>query len=1160
MIKGPFYVRFCLVILTNWIAQFSAQQLSVTQEQLEYYNSLGNAEASYYESTVLPAEKPVRTKATCNLNKIVYGWHPYWSGSAYLNYDWDLLSHMSFFSYEVDAATGNANSTHGWSTSAAVTTALATGNTKVTLCVTLFSNHTTFFGSTSSQQTLITNLINLIQSRGAHGVNIDFEGLPSSQKTNFANFMVNLANQMHSAIPGSEVSTVLYAVDWNDVFDFTIMNQAVDHYIIMGYDYYWTNSTTAGPNDPLYHFGSTYNYTLSRSITYYLQKGCPANKLIMGLPYYGREWPTSSSTIPSSTTGGGVSRTYAYVKNNSTGYYTAANHQWETDSYSDVYVFNNGGPRQCFITLEDGFKKRLDHVNVSGIAGIGIWALGYDDGYNQLWNALEEYMTTCYSSPCPGTIHDFGGPTKNYYDRENYTWTIAPAGATSLEFTFTQFDVELNYDYLYIYDGPGTGSPQLSGSPFTGTNSPGTFTSSTGAVTFRFTSDNATTKPGFVANYTCANDVVAPVSIVSTPQGWKTQDFSATITDSDETDGSGLDKRFYQVLDFDGADWRANAQNGFFSDNFDQSAIHPEWAVASGSWSLTNGYLHQSDQANTNTNIFAALNQNNHNQWLHNFALKIGGTGTNRRAGYHFMCDDGSLPNRGNSYFVWFRADNDKIQIYKVTNDVFSLQADIAYPIEHSQWYTVDVSYDKLTGEIDVWLDNSIAASWTDPSPLTSGNAISFRSGDCTLEANNLKVYHNHTGNPVITIGNPAGDLRYQNTQPSVAGGRVKSLAIDVAKNISAVSFEDVNVDWTPPIGLSSVNDGLSTDIDIVNITTQLSANWSSANDPHSGIAGYEYAIGSSAYGTDVLNWTDNGVNTSVTVTGLNLNYGTTYYYSVRAINGAGLITSAISSDGALLEEPNQPPVAQFEVNNLIICEGDSIQLINTSVSATTFAWSTDGGVIVQPNGIDPYWVINESGTYTISLTANGPGGTDMINQSISITVNPGPTAQFTADNLSVTLPNAVVGFTNLSTQATNYFWDFGDANTSTDQHPWNQYSESGQYTVMLIAMSDGCINDTAFIEISVEELSGWESHLIQAIQTYPSPFEDHLTVQGLPADQSVIIQLTDINGRLLHRTALLPHITEHKITDLVYLAKGVYVLQILSDDYRLLTTRKVMK
>lgn len=64
-------------------------------------------------------------------------------GSAYNNYDWDLLSDLSYFSYEVDAATGNAVSTHGWATANVIDVAKSNG-VRVNLCVTLFSNHATF--------------------------------------------------------------------------------------------------------------------------------------------------------------------------------------------------------------------------------------------------------------------------------------------------------------------------------------------------------------------------------------------------------------------------------------------------------------------------------------------------------------------------------------------------------------------------------------------------------------------------------------------------------------------------------------------------------------------------------------------------------------------------------------------------------------------------------------------------------------------------------------------------------------------------------------------------------------------------------------------------------------------------------------------------------
>jgi len=79
------------------------------------------------------------------------------------------------------------------------------------------------------------------------------------------------------------------------------------------------------------------------------------------------------------------------------------------------------------------------------------------------------------------------------------------------------------------------------------------------------------------------------------------------------------------------------------------------------------------------------------------------------------------------------------------------------------------------------------------------------------------------------------------------------------------------------------------------NDLTSLSASWT-ASDPDTGITKYEYAIGTTAEGTDVVNWTDTGTNTSFTRNDLTLVSGHNYYISIRAINGLGLTSQATSS------------------------------------------------------------------------------------------------------------------------------------------------------------------------------------------------------------------------------------------------------------------------
>jgi len=1137
-----------LAILLLALIPFIGFAQSIHQEQQEYYNSLGNDNAPYYEANTTAAAMPAKTKAACNLDKVVYGWHPYWIGSAHTNYDWDLLSHFSFFDYEVDAATGNANSTHGWATSAAVDAALASGNTKVTLCVTLFSSHATFFGSPTAQQTLITNLINLIQTRGAHGVQIDFEGLPNSQKTNFANWMVDMSTQMKAAIPGSEISTVLYAVDWNDVFDFSIMNAAVDHFIIMGYAYYYQGSGSAGPCDPLYHFGSTYNYSLSRSITYYIDKGCPRDKLVMGLPYYGYEWPTVSTSVPSNTTGSGNARTYSVVKNNSSGDYIPANYQYDQDSYSDIYTYTNATPEQTFITLEGGFEKRLDHIRKSGIAGMGIWALGYDDGYTELWDGIENYMTDCFEDPCIGEIHDFGGPFKDYYDDEDYTWTVAPTGASSLDIVFSQFDVELNYDYLYIYDGPSDLSPQISGSPFTGTTSPGTFSTTTGAITFKFTSDGATNNPGFLATYSCNQDVTPPTTSISSPNPWETANFTSTFTDSDNAGGSGVADQFYNVSDFDGTDWRSNNTYGFYTDNFN-SSIHSDWTSLTGSWNTTSLELTGTDEASSNTNLYSSLTQTSGNSYLYHWTGQINGAGSNRRAGLHFFCDDPTLSNRGNSYFVYWRTDSDKCQIYSVDSDVFNLETDDVVTVDPNITYDFKIYYNPLTGVIKAFLDDVLVSSWTDPTPHTSGNSISFRSGNSEMVVDNFKVYKSRTSNAVISMGSSSDEIRYQNPNPSTPSAQIASINIDSTSNFSTVATQLVDVDWTSPLN-PVVLDGLGADIDTFYVDTEISGNWTGSTDAHSGITQYFYSVGTAVGLADIISLTSSGTTPSFTETGLSLTYGTDYFINAYAENGAGLVSLTNSSNGQHLKLATSNPTASFSLATSNICPGDSIQLINGSVAATSFLWQVSaGGTLTNATASNPWLIVGATGSYTIDLVATGPGGVDSTSQTISITVIDPPVASGFPDNATVTLPSGLVNFTNTSVDASSYYWDFGDGTNSTDSNPWHVYSTSGTYSVMLIAQNGLCDDDTIYINITILDPVGLIENNTD-ISVFPNPFTNQIQVKGI---QNANYKILDLTGKLIQQG-----VTKGNIYTTSEMSAGIYLLVI--QDGENLTRLKLEK
>ncbi|MBL4594132.1 MAG: hypothetical protein JKX68_10000, partial [Flavobacteriales bacterium] len=302
-----------------------AQFTSIHHEQSNQFKQYGElSEAQWDAIHGTTKSTHLTNKSNCNLEYAVYGWHPYWVGTAYNNYDFDLLSTFSYFSYELDPATGDYNSIHSWKTTNAINLAQAAG-CKVELCVTNFgsANNTAFLTNMTARQRLIDSLIVLINYRNADGVSIDFEGVAGSDRNNLTSFMTDLSLQLKAAIPNATVTMATYSVDWNNVFDLVALNNVVDQFIIMGYGYHWSGSANAGPTDPLYSGSIWSSLNLIRSIDYHLDNGVTPSSLLIGLPYYGYEWETVSNTIGSSTTGNFSSaRTYNYVKNNTSGNYS----------------------------------------------------------------------------------------------------------------------------------------------------------------------------------------------------------------------------------------------------------------------------------------------------------------------------------------------------------------------------------------------------------------------------------------------------------------------------------------------------------------------------------------------------------------------------------------------------------------------------------------------------------------------------------------------------------------------------------------------------------------------------------------------------------------------------------------------------------------------
>ena len=179
--------------------------------------------------------------------------------------------------------------------------------------------------------------------------------------------------------------------------------------------------------------------------------------------------------------------------------------------------------------------------------------------------------------------------------------------------------------------------------------------------------------------------------------------------------------------------------------------------------------------------------------------------------------------------------------------------------------------------------------------------------------------------------------------------------------------------DATAPGASSAVRDGTGADISVTTTTAQISANWNAAADAESGISKYYYAISSTTAGlTDFVAWTDNFTSTSVTLT-TTLRVGTTYYFTVKAVNGSGVHGLAANSNGLYITALAAPVISNVTVTGITKTEA-------------TINWTTDNSATSQV----------EYGITTIYDTFTRADAVLMINHSVVIDqLNPGTIYHF---------------------------------------------------------------------------------------------------------------------------------------------------------------------
>ncbi len=162
-----------------------------------------------------------------------------------------------------------------------------------------------------------------------------------------------------------------------------------------------------------------------------------------------------------------------------------------------------------------------------------------------------------------------------------------------------------------------------------------------------------------------------------------------------------------------------------------------------------------------------------------------------------------------------------------------------------------------------------------------------------------------------------------------------------------------------------------------------------------------------------------------------------------------------------------QLPQANFQVSEQSGCSPFVVQYTNQSIGDPfSFEWQFPGGDPSSSTLENPVVTYLLPGTYDATLTIQNVFGQSTSVQNAVITVTPLPEALF----VFTLLQNQIV-LENNSTNASSYFWDFGDGFSSTEFEPTHTYSAPGDYTITLIA-TGACGESAATLYVKISGLA----------------------------------------------------------------------------------------
>lgn len=242
---------------------------------------------------------------------------------------------------------------------------------------------------------LAEQIAQAVEKHNLDGVNVDIENVTQEQRAQYT----RLVQLLRQKIPAHKEVSVAVAANpngwqtgWQGSYDYKALGETADHLFIMSYDEHYQG----GPSGPV----ASLDF-VERSVQYALQY-VPADKIVLGIPFFGRIWAEDGSV-----TGYGVSnsRVEAWInqyEHTKTYDRTARSpklemviHPWDNKPTVGGKELAAGN-YTIWYEDSDSIKEKLALVDKYQLKGAGNWSAGQET--RDVWEYYDLWLNGKYFS------------------------------------------------------------------------------------------------------------------------------------------------------------------------------------------------------------------------------------------------------------------------------------------------------------------------------------------------------------------------------------------------------------------------------------------------------------------------------------------------------------------------------------------------------------------------------------------------------------------------------------------------------------------------------------------------------------------------------------------------------------------------------------------